>query len=76
MIFNFMYNAGMIPETTPCQPRTLAQTGSVRVDLCGCGQVHVTVGPLTVRLAAAQYRVLCETLLAGARGLPDSGALH
>jgi hypothetical protein len=42
--------------------RTLAQQGPVRIDLCGCGQVHVSIGPLTVRLALTVMHALRETL--------------
>jgi len=42
--------------------RTLAQQGPVRIDLCGCGQVHVSIGPLTVRLAPTVMHALHETL--------------
>ena len=52
------------------RPRALARQGTIRVDLCGCGQVHVAIGPITVRLASDDYRTLCETLLAAARHLP------
>lgn len=57
-----------------CQPQMLAHEGCVRVDLCGCGQVHVSIGPFTVRLAPAQYRTLSETLQAATARLaaPDA----
>jgi len=61
-------------ERVPCHPQTLARHGSIRVDLCGCGQVHVTVGAVTVRLAADQYRVLSETLQAASARLPADSA--
>jgi hypothetical protein len=57
-----------------CQPRMLAKEGSVRVELCGCGQVHVSLGSITVRLGRAQYLILCDTLLAGARRLQQIAA--
>jgi hypothetical protein len=66
-------------ETSPCQPRTLAQLGAHRVDLCGCGQVHVHIGVLTIRLDRAQYLRLCDALLAALRQLPqddEAAALH
>ena len=49
-------------STTPCQSRRLAAHGPIRVDLCSCGQVHVSVGPTTLRLAPAVVRALGETL--------------
>jgi len=57
-------------ENAVCRPRALARQGAIRVDLCGCGQVHVAIGAITVRLASADYLALCETLLAAARHLP------
>jgi hypothetical protein len=59
-------------QETRCQPRTLAQYGNIRVDQCDCGQVLVHIGVFTVRLDQAQYRRLCETLLAAGRALPDA----
>jgi hypothetical protein len=56
-----------------CQPQMLAHEGWVRVDLCGCGQVHVSIGPFTVRLAPAQYRTLSDTLQAATARLSTPG---
>lgn len=61
-------------ETSRCQPQTLAQDGTMRVDLCGCGQVHVSLGPFTVRLDRAHYLRLCDTLLTAVRKLPQDEA--
>ena len=47
---------------TPCQPRRLAAQGSIRIDLCSCGQVHVSIGPTTVRLAQPVARALGDAL--------------
>ena len=58
-------------DRQPCYPNTLAAHGVIRVDLCGCGHVHVSIGPFTVRLAQAQYRTLCETLQRASRQLPQ-----
>ncbi|MDX2170915.1 MAG: hypothetical protein SF182_27855 [Deltaproteobacteria bacterium] len=54
---------------------TLAKQGPIRIDLCGCGQVHVSIGPLTVRLAPAVLQALRDTLDDAAARLPqaDSG---
>ncbi len=57
-------------DAPPCRPRTLAERSHIRVDLCGCGQVHVSIGPVTVRLARDQYQALCATLLAAMAELP------
>lgn len=45
-----------------CQPRRLAAQGPVRVDLCSCGQVHVSIGPTTVRLAQPVARALGDAM--------------
>lgn len=34
----------------PCCRRILAQSQSSRVDLCSCGHVHLSIGPVTLRL--------------------------
>lgn len=65
-----------VSETLRCQPQTLAQDGAMRVDVCGCGQIHVTMGPFTVRLDRAHYLRLCDTLLAAVRQLPQDEALQ
>ena len=58
--------------TPPCQPRTLARDGNLRIDLCQCGQVHLTIGALTVRLDRDHFSRLCDTVLAAAARLPQS----
>lgn len=41
---------------TGCAPRTLAQAGVGQVLLCGhCGQVHLQLGPVTLRLTVEAY---------------------
>jgi hypothetical protein len=57
--------------TTPhCQAQTLARDGNLRVDLCGCGQVHVTIGAVTVRLDRDHFSRFCDLLLTAIRQLP------
>ena len=63
-------------DASGCRPRTLAQHGNLRVDLCGCGQVHVTIGAFTVRLDRVQYRRLCDTLLNAVRALPEEDTVQ
>lgn len=53
-----------LPAASPCPP------GIIRVGPCGCSQVHIAIGPITVRLASDDSLTLCETLLAAARHLP------
>ena len=48
--------------TVPCQPRRLAARGPIRIDLCSCGQVHLSIGPTTVRLAQPVVRALGDAL--------------
>ena len=53
---------------------TLARQGPIRIDLCACGQVHVSIGPVTVRLAPAVLQALRETLDDAATRLPEPAA--
>jgi len=62
-------------ERSGCRPTILAERSLVRVDLCGCGQVHVSIGPITVRLGRAQYRTLCATLFTAMQRLPADDAV-
>ncbi len=48
--------------TIPCQPQRLAAQGPIRIDLCSCGQVHMSIGPTTIRLAPAVLRSLGDAL--------------
>lgn len=64
-----------IDDSGPCRPRPLAERHLIRVDLCDCGQLHVHIGPVTLRLHRAQYRVLCSTLLAAMQELPAEEGL-
>jgi hypothetical protein len=57
-------------RSAPCQPQTLARDGNLRVDLCGCGQIHLTIGALTVRLERDDFSRLCDAMLTAARQLP------
>lgn len=49
-------------DSIPCQPQRLAAHGPIRIDLCSCGQVHVSIGPTTVRLAQPVARALGDAL--------------
>lgn len=48
--------------TLLCQPQRLAAQGPIRIDLCSCGQVHLSVGPTTIRLAPSVVRALGDVL--------------
>lgn len=49
-------------DSMSCQPRRLAVEGPIRVDLCSCGQVHVSIGPTTVRVAQPVARALGDAM--------------
>ena len=41
---------------------TLVQNGPFRVEVCGCGTLHLTIGAVTLRLQPAALDPLTETL--------------
>lgn len=45
-----------------CPRECLADGPLCRIDRCGCGMLHVTLGPLTVRLEPAACRAVHATL--------------
>jgi hypothetical protein len=51
-----------MPTSRPCLPRRLAAHGPIRIDLCSCGQIHLSIGATTVRLAQPLARALGEAL--------------
>ena len=55
--------------TKPCVRRTLAVGDFAMVEQCTCGAVHVTIGPVTLRLAASAIAQIATTLNEAARGL-------
>ncbi len=57
----------MQPNT--CTRRPLAIGDFALVERCGCGAVHVTIGAVTLRLAASTIGPLAETLTEAARAL-------
>jgi hypothetical protein len=73
MVFNFITVARMDERHAS---RPVAQQGPIRVDLCGCGQVHLSIGPLTVRLAPALLQTLRETLAVAATRLPQPAGVE
>jgi hypothetical protein len=58
------------PETH-CERRRLAAEGQYAIDVCRCGAIHLTVGPLTIRLEENAYRELASTISAGATELDN-----
>lgn len=61
-------------DASLCQARTLAQRGAIRIDLCSCGQVHLTVGALTLRLAAPALAAINEVVHVALARLDPPGA--
>lgn len=47
-------------STRRCRPETLAAQGPVRIDLCSCGQVHLSISALTVRLSPRMLQVVSD----------------
>ena len=43
--------------------QVLARSPCAEARECGCGHVHLTIGPLTLRLDGAYFRALCLTLM-------------
>jgi hypothetical protein len=44
-------------------PVRLSEHGPVRIDHCGCGAVHLHVGPMTLRLEVASFLALAEAVV-------------
>ena len=59
-------------HTRSCDRRLLASGDFALVEMCDCGAVHLTVGAITLRLAAATLPALAEVVGAAASEL----ALH
>lgn len=53
-----------------CGTETLASSGAGRVDLCSCGQLHVHLGNITLRLDGDELRAF-EELLRTSRNVLD-----
>lgn len=43
-----------------CARTLLADVPPVRVEKCGCGHVHLTLGPVTLRLEPAVFEALVQ----------------
>lgn len=52
-----------------CRRATLAASEYMLVEQCSCGSVHVTIGAITLRLAAGAIPGLATTLSDAARAL-------
>ena len=49
-------------ETNPCRRELLARSETASVERCACGTVHLTIGPLTLRLPPSALSSLASTL--------------
>lgn len=52
-----------------CNRRTLAAGDFMLVEQCSCGSVHVTIGAVTLRLAAGALEPIASTIAEAARVL-------
>jgi hypothetical protein len=61
-----------------CERRKLAVCGSVKIEMCDCGVVHLTIGCLTLRFDPSAYRELANTVSESIDNLsvPDRPVLH
>ena len=60
-------------DDAACRARTLAQEGAMRVDLCACGALQITLGPFSVRLSAQNCHSLYGVLSQALAHLPRHG---
>ncbi len=49
-----------------CQRQCLIEGALAKVEQCSCGMIHVTAGPLTVRLDPQAFESIASTFAAGA----------
>jgi hypothetical protein len=56
-------------DTPECRHERLATGRCCRVDVCGHGVAHVTIGALSLRLSQEQLLAVAETLGEAARAL-------
>jgi hypothetical protein len=62
-----------LSESGPCAFETLAEGHTCRVERCGHGMIHVSVGGVTLRLPPSHCYDLTRTLRAAAARI-DAGA--
>ena len=59
--------------TTPhCHRTLLAQSPGAEVARCSCGHIHVSVGPVTIRMDAETLHAAWHTLGEALRSLPPA----
>ncbi|XXF75852.1 hypothetical protein P2318_22690 [Myxococcaceae bacterium GXIMD 01537] len=49
-------------NTDGCIRKTLSDSPGCRVEVCGCGTLHLTMGPLTLRMERGALEDLQNTL--------------
>jgi hypothetical protein len=52
---------------------TLVANGPFRVETCGCGTLHISIGAVTIRLPPSAFESLATTLMQAADQLSDPG---
>lgn len=45
-----------------CERRRLAQGGTVKIEMCDCGVVHLIIGCMTLRFDPLAFRELAKTV--------------
>ncbi|MEW5853688.1 MAG: hypothetical protein AB2A00_33240 [Myxococcota bacterium] len=53
-----MANPGAMDNTAQCRRTSLAQSPLCRIEVCGCGHLHLTVQAVTLRLDAGAFEHL------------------
>jgi hypothetical protein len=59
------------PDDAPGHRRLIAQNPAASVEVCGCGTVHLTIGPVTLRLQPGALDDLGHAIDEARRRLPD-----
>ena len=58
----------------PCTRKLLAGGNSCRVEACSCGHVHVTAGPITLRMEPGALQAFAAVLARAATALREAEA--
>ena len=58
----FVLEALMSHSSAACPSRPLVEGPVCRIDRCGCGTMHLTIGALTLRLKPSAARELADAL--------------
>lgn len=60
----------MNPEQS-CKQEVLSQNNCFQINRCSCGAIHLSIGPMTIRLAPESLPELSAVLLAARAKLYD-----